>query len=162
MGHENNYLTFKTLVGTKCSWVTPLILPVGYVILVLIIALIVGLCVILYLLRRSSRVRFTDERDFKNTVYILYSFNALKAWPSVFPDILIWSPAASTCQLSEWTHWHLWSSAPWWLGCVLFHLNDTDLSKSVQSKVYVCVAVFAQSHQSSLTTWPQMTFHPPQ
>lgn len=58
---------------------TPLILPIGYVILVLIIALIIGLCVILYLLRRSSRVRFTDKWDLKDTVHMLYSLNALKA-----------------------------------------------------------------------------------
>lgn len=53
------------------SWLTPPIWSAGYVMLVLIIVLIVGLCVVLYMLRRNSRVRLTDKKRLQFTSSIL-------------------------------------------------------------------------------------------
>lgn len=122
------------------NWITPQILSVGYVILTIILVVIIALCVILYLLRRSSRVRFTDKTDslWKHMYHLLYSWaSKFMLLRSACPDILIWSPASPPCQPSGWAYWHLWTRTPRWPGCVLFHLNYTNMNRWALSEVCV-------------------------
>lgn len=76
---------------------------------------------------------------FENTLYhLLYSWaSKFMLLRSACPDILIWSPASPPCQPSGWTHRHLWTRTPRWPGCVLFHLNYTNMNRWAHSEVCV-------------------------